>query len=98
MTPAELDALIERLLKRLLKSCKACPECVLDRSQAAAAITELRAEVARLTTKCKYGDPMCPCQDGDACHYEGDNPMTPPPIAALKARIAELERERDPRP
>jgi len=49
------------------------------------------AEVARLTTKCKYGDPMCPCQDGDACHYEGDNPMTPPPIAALKARIADLE-------
>ena len=53
------------------------------------------AEVARLTTKCKYGDPMCPCQDGDACHYEGDNPMTPPPIAALKARIAALEAERD---
>lgn len=21
-------------------------------------------------TECKYGDPMCPCQDGDACHYE----------------------------
>lgn len=19
---------------------------------------------------CKYGDPLCPCQDGDACHYE----------------------------
>ena len=53
------------------------------------------AEVARLTTKCKYGDPMCPCQDGDACHYEGDNPMTPPPIAALKSRIAALEAERD---
>jgi hypothetical protein len=56
---------------------------------------EAEAEVARLTTKCKYGDPMCPCQDGDACHYEGDNPMTPPPIAALKARIAALEAERD---
>lgn len=25
---------------------------------------------------CKYGDPLCPCQDGDACHYEGENPMT----------------------
>ena len=53
------------------------------------------AEVARLTTKCKYGDPMCPCQDGDACHYEGDNPMTPPPIAALKARIANYQASRD---
>lgn len=21
--------------------------------------------------KCKYGDPFCPCQDGDQCHYEG---------------------------
>lgn len=19
--------------------------------------------------KCAYGDPYCPCQDGDACHY-----------------------------
>ena len=27
---------------------------------------------------CKYGDPACPCQDGDTCHYEGENPMTPP--------------------
>jgi hypothetical protein len=20
---------------------------------------------------CKFGDPSCPCQDGDMCHYEG---------------------------
>ena len=60
-----------------------------------AELDALVAEVARLTTKCKYGDPLCPCQDGDACHYEGDNPMTPPPIAALKSRIAALEAERD---
>ena len=26
---------------------------------------------------CKYGDPFCPCQDGDMCHYEGPNPMKP---------------------
>jgi len=26
---------------------------------------------------CKYGDPFCPCQDGDMCHYEGENPMPP---------------------
>ena len=60
-----------------------------------AELDALVAEVARLTTKCKYGDPLCPCQDGDACHYEGDNPMTPPPIAALKSRIAALEAEQD---
>ncbi len=35
---------------------------------------------------CKYGDPSCPCQDGDLCHYEGENPMTPPAI--LLARLA----------
>lgn len=28
--------------------------------------------------KCKYGDPTCSCQDGDPCHYEGENPMSPP--------------------
>lgn len=33
-----------------------------------------RASVRRA---CKYGDPLCPCQDGDSCHYEGENPMTP---------------------
>lgn len=22
-------------------------------------------------TACKHGDPTCPCQDGDLCHYEG---------------------------
>ena len=34
-------------------------------------------------TACKYGDPTCPCQDGDPCHYEGDNPMTPPTALIL---------------
>ncbi len=29
---------------------------------------------------CKYGDPLCPCQDGDMCHYEGPNPMKPPNV------------------
>jgi hypothetical protein len=36
---------------------------------------------------CPYGDPTCPCQDGDPCHYEpmpnapteeGKLPMLPP--------------------
>lgn len=27
---------------------------------------------------CKYGDPLCPCQDGDMCHYEGPDAMKPP--------------------
>lgn len=41
---------------------------------------------------CKYGDPTCPCQDGDPCHYEGDNPMLVRPEYVLQ-RIADLERE-----
>ena len=35
---------------------------------------------------CKYGDPTCPCQDGDACHYEGENPWSVPPKYTLNAR------------
>jgi len=31
---------------------------------------------------CPYGDKLCPCQDGDQCHYTGTNPMKPPPEAA----------------
>jgi hypothetical protein len=30
-----------------------------------------------MSEPCKYGDPFCPCEDGDQCHYEGENPMTP---------------------
>ena len=33
---------------------------------------------------CLYGDPCCPCQDGDPCHYEGENPMRPPSPQGLK--------------
>lgn len=27
---------------------------------------------------CEYGDPTCPCQDGDQCHYTGPDPWPPP--------------------
>lgn len=32
--------------------------------------------------ECKYLDPLCPCQDGDACHYEavGGTPAWPAPM------------------
>lgn len=35
-------------------------------------------------TPCKHGDPSCPCQDGDSCHYEGANPW-PEPSTQQKA-------------
>ena len=46
MTPAELDALIERL-RKLCKVADSCPECVLDRTQAAAALASLLREGKR---------------------------------------------------
>ena len=30
--------------------------------------------------KCPHGDAACPCQDGDACHYEGSNSMRCPTV------------------
>ena len=24
---------------------------------------------------CPHGDPLCPCQDGLLCHYEGKDPL-----------------------
>ncbi len=45
-------------------------------------------------TSCKYGDQICPCQDGDPCHYEphGDTPaMNVPPECVLRALGAERE-------
>lgn len=36
---------------------------------------------------CKRGDPSCPCQDGDPCHYEGDNPMTPPAVIGMRMEM-----------
>ncbi len=35
-------------------------------------------------TECPYGDPTCPCPDGDACHYvaDADTPAMHPPTGA----------------
>lgn len=43
----------------------------------AAALPLVVAEV-RGVDACVHGDPYCPCQDGDTCHYEGDDPMRCP--------------------
>ena len=29
---------------------------------------------------CVGNDPFCPCQDGDSCHYEGNDPFPVPLI------------------
>ena len=50
---------------------------------------------------CKYHDPFCPCQDGDACHCEdcGDTKAWDPRyvlaahIADLTAKLAEADIE-----
>ena len=44
--------------------------------------------------RCKYGDPTCPCQDGDLCHYEGEDPMNVRPdyaLTAIQDAVAEAE-------
>ena len=40
---------------------------------------------------CAYGDPYCPCQDGDACHYEwsGSSPPSPHPKHRYRRPIGE---------
>lgn len=45
------------------------------------------APVPASDAACKYGDPSCPCQDGDSCHYEGENPWTPPAVDAERYRF-----------
>ncbi len=34
------------------------------------------ADLTRNRERCRHGDPFCPCQDGDPCHYE-DAPGSP---------------------
>lgn len=45
--------------------------------------------------RCPHGDPFCPCQDGDSCHYEGPDPFScpNPPPAAISIRVAPLDAE-----
>lgn len=38
------------------------------------------------TMKCKFGDPTCPCQDGDMCHYKGDGAW-PAPARSMHSPI-----------
>jgi len=41
-------------------------------------LTAGNVQLSELRKPCKYGDPLCPCQDGDMCHYDGPNPWRPP--------------------
>ena len=63
-----------------------CKDCVASSSR----IAELERINNRLI--CPHGDSTCPCKDGLVCHYEGDDPMTPP-MEFMRTRIAELEAE-----
>ena len=39
---------------------------------------------------CPHGDPLCPCQDGDPCHYEGKDAMTCPKILEEREACAKM--------
>ena len=63
-----------------------CPDCGLVTTASfhlcAGPLKPLAGSVA-----CKYGDPSCPCQDGDPCHYEDTattKAMAPPPPAEAR--------------
>ena len=36
------------------------------------------AHIAEHCAPCPHGDPYCPCQDGDLCHYEGPDAWPEP--------------------
>jgi hypothetical protein len=38
---------------------------------------------------CRHGDPYCPCQDGDTCHYAGPDAWPPPPTVELSCHCGE---------
>ena len=44
---------------------------------------------------CPHGDTLCPCPDGDPCHYEGENPMTCPKVLGERERAAQVADEYD---
>ncbi len=51
---------------------------------AAVGIVMARPALASNRTGCKFGDPSCPCQDGDQCHYTGEGAW-PPPIDEIRS-------------
>lgn len=46
---------------------------------------------------CKYGDPLCPCPDGDQCHYEGKDAW-PAPQAGPSVHSSESDGKAVQRP
>lgn len=60
--------------------------------QAEAQLAALTAPPAPPRKACPYGDPACPCQDGDSCHYEDTvdtQAMAPPAPHAEAVRVLE---------
>lgn len=51
-----------------------------------------------MSVPCPHGDPFCPCQDGDACHYEGRAswpsplPAGRPTMRGIALRVCEKYR------
>lgn len=45
---------------------------------------------SQLERACPHGDPTCPCQDGDPCHYEAAGPTEPMVCTSDDCTVAEL--------
>lgn len=39
---------------------------------------------------CVGHDPLCPCQDGDLCHYKGENPW---PVSTMVVTAIDIEKK-----
>jgi hypothetical protein len=63
---------LERTIALLRASAK-CERCGMTTEQKVK-----KALQPQVRKKCKYGDPFCPCQDGDTCHYKDENPWPLP--------------------
>lgn len=62
--------------ERLLTLERQAQEFQVDRQHLRVVLVNLAALCSMAADACPHGDVHCPCQDGDACHYE-DAPGTP---------------------
>jgi hypothetical protein len=60
------------------KTVQAGLDALLSEGRAALERGSQRLQEPAVGATCPHGDRLCPCQDGDLCHYEGQNPLRCP--------------------
>ena len=70
----------------LQERCRIAERCLPDapyRAMLTNLHNEMLAALAQQPVSCIGKDPLCPCQDGDACHYKGEDAF---PVPAPQAQ------------